>query len=94
MKVSRKWIEYAHGPGAEDGQELATRLIALLEAPGKGSVEVTDPALVYELVDVAELYTSDTDVQTMGPWWAGQPHKVIREGKAYLRQTKEIKEAA
>ena len=29
MKVSRRSIEWAHGPGAEDGQPLATSLCEL-----------------------------------------------------------------
>ena len=32
MKVSRRWIEWAHGPGAEDGQPLATGLCDLASA--------------------------------------------------------------
>ena len=55
MKVSRRWIEWAHGPGAEDGQPLAMSLCDLASAPGAGSIEVADPALIVELVDVAGL---------------------------------------
>lgn len=46
MKVSRKWIEWARGPGAEDGQDLATRLVAIAEAPGTGSVDIADLDLI------------------------------------------------
>ena len=56
MKVSRKWIDWAHGPGAEDGQSLAMTLCDLASSPGTGAVCVTDPVLIAELVDVAELY--------------------------------------
>lgn len=42
MKVSRKWIEWAHGPGAEDGQPLAMRLCDLAGAPGAGSIRVAE----------------------------------------------------
>lgn len=84
MRVSRKWIEYAHGPGAESGQPLAKRLVALATIPGRGSVEITDKDLIAEVVDVAECYTRDSDVQDMGPWWAGQPKKIIAEGKRAL----------
>ena len=59
MKVSRRWIEWAHGSGAEDGQPLATTsLCDLAGTPGAGSIEVTDPALIAELVDVAGLYVN------------------------------------
>ncbi len=46
MKVSRRWIEWAHGPGAEDGQPLALSLCDLASAPGAGAIEVADPALI------------------------------------------------
>ena len=76
MKVSRKWIDWAHGPGAEDGQSLAMTLC--------------DLALIAELVDVAELYrnpcTGDA-LYDMGPWWIGQPRRIISEGRAALRLT-------
>ena len=57
MKVSRRWIEWAHG-GAEDGQPLATSLCDLASAPGAGAIEVADLALIAELVDVAGLYVN------------------------------------
>ena len=58
MKVSRRWIEWAHGPGAEDGQPLATSLCELASVPGSGSILVGDPALIAELVDVRALRQS------------------------------------
>ena len=88
MKVSRRWIEWAHGPGAEDGQPLAMRLCDLAGAPGAGSIEVTDPTLIAELVDVAGLYVNPCRgdaLHDMGPWWMGQPRRVISEGRASLQ---------
>ena len=76
MKVSRRWIEWAHGPGAEDGQPLATSLCELASAPGSGSILVGDPALIAELVDMAELYVNPCRGDALhdrGPWWMGQP---------------------
>ena len=87
MKVSRRWIEWAHGPGAEDGQPLAMSLCDLAGAPGAGSIEVADPALIAELVDVAGLYVNPCRgdaLHDMGPWWMGQPRRVISEGRAEL----------
>ena len=88
MKVSRRWIEWAHGPGAEDGQPLATSLCDLASGPGAGSIAVTDPVLIAELVDVAELYINPCRgdaLHGMGPWWMGQPRRIISEGRASLR---------
>ena len=87
MKVSRRWIEWAHGPGAEDGQRLALGLCDLASAPGAGSISVSDPALVAELVDVAELYVNPCRgdaLHDMGPRWMGQPRRIISQGRAEL----------
>lgn len=88
MKVSRKWLLWAHTPGAESDQPLAYRLCELAEAPGRGSVEVTEPELIAEIVDVAECYRNPSPgdaLYDMGPWWMGYPRKVIKAGKAALR---------
>lgn len=88
MKVSRKWLLWAHTPGAESGQPLALQLCELAEAPGKGCVEITDTKLIAEIVDVAECYRNPSHgdaLYDMGPWWMGYPGKVIKAGKAALR---------
>ena len=88
MKVSRRWIEWAHGPGAEDGQPLALSLCDLASAPCAGAIEVADLALIAELVDVAGLYVHPCRgdaLHVMGPWWMGPPRRIISEEKASLR---------
>lgn len=88
MRVSRKWIEWAHVPPAESGVEASLRLCELADAPGRGAVEVTDLDLVRELVDVAETYCRPARgdaLWDMGPWWCAQPRKVIDEGRRVLR---------
>ena len=87
MKVSRRWIEWAHGPGAEDGQPLATSLCDRARGPGAGSIVLTDPVLIAELVDVAGLYVNPCRADAlhdMGPWWMGQPRRIISDGMAEL----------
>jgi hypothetical protein len=56
MKVSRKWIEWAHTPPAESDIEPSKKLCELAYSQGAGSIEVGDPELVAELVSVAECY--------------------------------------
>lgn len=88
MKVSRKWIDWAHVPPAESGVEASVALCDLADGPGTGSVEVNDQALIVELVSVAECYRkprSGDALFEMGPWWRGQPDKIITEGRAALR---------
>lgn len=88
MRVSRKWLLWAHTPGYEDGQERAGRLVALAAGPGRGAVEVDDVELVKEVVSVAELYRRPVrgdSLFDMGPWWRYQPAKVVNEGRRCLR---------
>jgi hypothetical protein len=85
MKVSRKWIQWAHEPPAESGVGLSERLCQLAEAPGRGRIEITDPALLAELLDVAECYGSDSATEDMGPWWIGEQRRVVREARKELR---------
>lgn len=67
FRVSADYIEWAHGPAAEDGQERAKALCAQAVgahgAPGKGPryILVSDPVLVAEIADVAELYVGGQD---------------------------------
>ena len=88
MKVSRRWIAWAHTPPAESSVEASVELCVLADGPGQGSVEITDPELLTELVSVAECYrnpSSGDSLYDMGPWWRGQPRKIITEGRAALR---------
>lgn len=87
FRVNEQWLDYAHGPGAEDGQPLATRLTDL---PVKaGVVQVSDPELVEEIVSVAGLYTGDSSVQDDDRlWFRMYPAKVIKRGKAWLKASK------
>ncbi len=88
MKVSRRWIEWAHGPGAEDGQPLAMSLCYLASTAGVGSIEVASPALIAELVNVAGLCVQPCRgdaLHAMGPWWMGQPRRIVSEGIAAQR---------
>lgn len=77
FRVSASWIEYAHGPGAESGYELATALCELPRKNGQVIVPAERRDLVREIISVAELYT--------GP--DGQPgaQRVINRARAYLR---------
>lgn len=89
MRISRKWIDWAHGPGAEDGQDLASRLVDIANMADGAMLELEDPVLIAEVVSVAELYARPTRgdaLYEMGPWWRAQPAKVISEGRAALRQ--------
>ena len=89
MRVSRKWIEWAHTPPAESGVEASEKLCELADDGTRNAfVEVTDPALVKEIVSVAECYqrpVAGDSLYEMGPWWRNQPRKVITEGRALLR---------
>jgi hypothetical protein len=66
---------------------LTMTLCELASAPGSGSIPVSEPALIAELVDVDEPFVNPCrgePLHDMGPWWLGQPHRMISEGKAEL----------
>ena len=87
FRVNAQWVYYAHGPGAEDGQPLATRLCDLLDLPGDGDVILLcSPELVAEIIDVAGLYTYGSNVQDDERlWFRSYPKNVIKRGTAWLR---------
>jgi micrococcal nuclease len=58
MKVSRKWIDWAHGPGAEDGQRLAIGRFAIWPArpAAPASSSLRGAATVTGVADSDTLY--------------------------------------
>ncbi|HEY8710823.1 MAG TPA: hypothetical protein VIM34_22825 [Burkholderiaceae bacterium] len=66
---------------------MAMTLCELASAPGSGSIPVSEPELIAELVDVDELFVNPfrcEPLRDMGPWWLGRPRRTISEGKAEL----------
>lgn len=73
MRVSRRWIEWAHGRVVERAAVEATvpsslRLMEIAESPGRGAIEITDRSLLTEPLSVAECYGSGSVTVEMGPW--------------------------
>ena len=62
FRVSDAYLDWAHSSAAEDGQPLAAQI---MESPVLGSAQAyrlfTDPRLVAEIADVAELYVGGCD---------------------------------
>ena len=88
MRVSRKWIEWAHRPPAESSVAGSIKLCELADAPGRGRVDVTDLDLIYELLDVAQCYGKNTVLEEMGPWWNGEHRRIMYEARKALRAAK------
>ena len=89
MRVSRRWIEWAHGPVVEREDAEATvpssvRLLTLAASAGRGALDITDPSLLGELLSVAECYGPGSVTDEMGPWWKGEQARVVREARAAL----------
>ena len=67
FRVSLAYLDWAHGPAAEDGHDKAIRLMNIIpKGPfGKEYCLVSDPVLVAEIADVAELYvgSGETDLR-------------------------------
>ena len=69
FRVHPEWVQYAHGPAAEDGQPLAVELCGLPEVNGAVYVPSDRADLVRELVSVAELYLYDSSLQDDARLW-------------------------
>jgi hypothetical protein len=92
MRVSRRWIEWAHGPVVEreDAESIVPSSLRLLERAAerrRGSFEITEPSLLRELLSVAECYGTGSVTDEMGPWWKGEQARVVREARAALRES-------
>lgn len=95
MKVSRRWIEWAHVAESESGPERypeSCKLMELAESRGRGAVEVNDAALLRELLAVAECYGPGSATDDMGPWWRGERNRVVKEARGIARNRKPRRE--
>lgn len=86
FRVSQSWIEWAHGPAAEDAQRLACELVALEPVSPRAEYVLIPPDrsdLVRELVSVAGLYVPhDGSIE----WHrAAYASSLIRRGGKWLR---------
>lgn len=81
--VSGDWIEYAHGPAAEEGQPLAVEIMNL---PGKRTVKI--PAdrrdMVEEIVSVAGLYSGSYGGDAEDRARARRAAAIIKKGREWL----------
>ena len=81
FRVSYSYIEWAHGPGAEDGQPLALRIVDAPFDKGHNYVLFTDPELVAEIASVAELYVGgrrdDNDLRAA---------RALKRARAWLKE--------
>ena len=56
FRVSARWIDYAHGPGADDRQPLALELCDLPVKGGQVEIPADRLDLVKEIMSVANCY--------------------------------------
>jgi hypothetical protein len=83
--VAHDWIDYAHGPGADDGQPTASELVALPVHARGVRIPADRVDLVREVLSVAELYTSDSAVQDDDRlWFRAYPGKLVARARAWL----------
>lgn len=84
FRVSCNWIEWAHGPGAADGQSKALALTQRAISSGRDyiTIEADRADLVRELVSVAELYyPADGSIEWYQAAYAGS---LIKRGRRWL----------
>lgn len=79
MMLTHMYLQYAHGPAAEDGHEPAQELVAM-----KRGVMLEDltPSQLKEVKDVAELWHMGGDAE---PWVVSRTRKILKEIAALPR---------
>jgi len=90
FSVLTDWIEYAHGPAAEDGQPLAKRLCEIIDRhPTFRFAYISEPELVRELISVAELFTPEHgDTMPEEIQRGRRALSVIKRGRKWLEANK------
>lgn len=81
--ISSNWIEFAHGPAAESGNDAAKRLSVYPVKRGSVQVPVADREAFEEIKNVAELYTRDRSTP-FGDTTPMQAARVIKRVTAVL----------
>ena len=97
FRVSDAYLDWAHSSAAEDGQPLA---IQIINSPVIGKAQayrlITDPCLVAEIADVAQLYVGGNDnnlraasVRKRALRWLQEQGLSVKEmiAKAHLKET-------
>jgi hypothetical protein len=86
FRVLAEWIEFAHWEDAQRGRPPAARLIA--EPVDGGRVSLIDPALVAEVVAVAERIAADPESPVRRDerlWFRLYAASIAKRGKQWLR---------
>jgi hypothetical protein len=90
IRVGRDYLEWAHGPAADDGYPPAVRLLALLDGGRKvATIPLEDEELRRELHSAADLWDSPETAREDG---AGNPsarraaRRIMRELGPYVYQ--------
>jgi hypothetical protein len=87
FRVSADWIDYAHGPAADDCQPLAAELVELPRKEGAVFIPPSRADLVQEVVSVAQLYDGASSVQDDDRlWFRNYPRNVINRGRKWLQE--------
>ena len=99
FRVSDAYLDWAHSSAAEDGQTLAIRI---MNSPVIGKAQAyrlfTDPHLVAEIADVAQLYVGGNDnnlraasVRKRALSWLQEQGLSVKEviAKAHLKESED-----
>ena len=83
FNISKNWIDWAHGPGAESDQPMAEALCAM-PANKRGQIEIPDGRrdMIEEVMSVAELYIYEPDYRL-------QANRVVNRCREFLKQLDE-----
>lgn len=90
FRISTQWLWYAHGPGCDSGQPLASGICRYATDAGDKTTATIPPdraRLVQEIVSVAELYTNSRGDDAEDKARARRATVIIKRAKAWLAIT-------
>lgn len=87
FRVSANWIEYAHGPAADDRQPTAVELCDLINERDYVLIPADRRDLVREIIDVAGLYSSAYGGDREDKLRAAGASRLIKRACKYIKET-------
>lgn len=84
FRVSAQWIEFAHGPGADDHQPTAVEICEMITVKDYVLVPPHRIDIVKEIISVAELYTGDRDER----YRSASASRLIKRARQWIADAK------
>ena len=86
FRLPSHWVEYAHGPGADDKQPAAVELCNLITAKDYVLIPADRVDLVKEVVDVAGLYVGGWSGDLLDRYNHTTAIRIVKRAQKWLQE--------